>query len=519
MELVKRNLHQMCRKSEAVSQVTFDEDFNVPDAKPDVGRMIQKKGEVEISDVQVSEGKARVFGSLVFHLLYVADDGSRRIHSLKGELPIDETINLDGLLGGDKVCLKWDLEDLTIHRINSRKLNIRSVVTFDTSIEELRDTPVPVGLRDGEGISMKKKELRVLELGVQKKDTLRIKETVTLASNKPNIHEILWKDMEVRGLELRPEENKINAKGELFLFCLYAGDDGEQPLQWVEQAIPFHGEVECSGCTAEMIPNIEASMIQANIEVQPDADGEERTFQADAVLELDMKLYQEETLSLLQDVYTPKMDCVPVNQEEVLENLLIRNYSKCRVGDRISVSGPQNRILQLCHSDGKIKLDEVKLVENGIQVQGIVELRILYIVSDDDMPFYAAEAAIPFTHVIEAEGIDKNCRYYLRTDLEQLSATMLDSNEIEAKAVINLNAIVLNQQKESVMQYVQENPLDREKIQNMPGIVCYMVQSGDTLWDIAKKFYTTTDEIRELNNLKGDEIRPMQSLLLVKSIE
>ena len=27
MELVKRNLHQMCRKSEAVSQVTFDEDL------------------------------------------------------------------------------------------------------------------------------------------------------------------------------------------------------------------------------------------------------------------------------------------------------------------------------------------------------------------------------------------------------------------------------------------------------------------------------------------------------------
>ena len=257
--------------------------------------------------------------------------------------------------------------------------------------------------------------------------------------------------------------------------------------------------------------------------VEANAKKEEEAFriclQKIARLELDMKLYQEETLSLLQDVYTPKMDCVPVNQEEVLENLLIRNYSKCRVGDRISVSGPQNRILQLCHSDGKIKLDEVKLVENGIQVQGIVELRILYIVSDDDMPFYAAEAAIPFTHVIEAEGIDKNCRYYLRTDLEQLSATMLDSNEIEVKAVINLNAIVLNQQKESVMQYVQENPLDREKIQNMPGIVCYMVQSGDTLWDIAKKFYTTADEIRELNNLKGDEIRPMQSLLLVKSIE
>ena len=40
----KKNLHMLRQKSEAVNQVTFDEDYNVPDAKPDVGRMIQKKG-------------------------------------------------------------------------------------------------------------------------------------------------------------------------------------------------------------------------------------------------------------------------------------------------------------------------------------------------------------------------------------------------------------------------------------------------------------------------------------------
>ena len=44
MDFVKKILHQISRKSEAVSQITFDEDYNVPDARPDVGRMIQKKG-------------------------------------------------------------------------------------------------------------------------------------------------------------------------------------------------------------------------------------------------------------------------------------------------------------------------------------------------------------------------------------------------------------------------------------------------------------------------------------------
>ena len=51
----------------------------MPDARPDVGRMIQKKGEVTIGDVQISEGKARVFGGLTFHLLYVSDGERRRI--------------------------------------------------------------------------------------------------------------------------------------------------------------------------------------------------------------------------------------------------------------------------------------------------------------------------------------------------------------------------------------------------------------------------------------------------------
>ena len=68
MELRKKELHMLRKKSEAQNQITFDEDFNVPDHKADIGQMIQKKGEVEIDQVQVSEGKAVIQGQLVFRL-------------------------------------------------------------------------------------------------------------------------------------------------------------------------------------------------------------------------------------------------------------------------------------------------------------------------------------------------------------------------------------------------------------------------------------------------------------------
>ena len=44
----------------------------------------------------------------------------------------------------------------------------------------------------------------------------------------------------------------------------------------------------------------------------------------------------------------------------------------------------------------------------------------------------------------------------------------------------------------------------------------YIVKAGDTLWDIAKKFYTTVDEISGVNSLTEKEVKPGQSLILVR---
>ena len=70
MELITKKMQMLERKCEAVNQITFDEDFNVPDVKPDIGRMIQKKGEIQIEDIQISQGKAFLSGALMVSLLY-----------------------------------------------------------------------------------------------------------------------------------------------------------------------------------------------------------------------------------------------------------------------------------------------------------------------------------------------------------------------------------------------------------------------------------------------------------------
>ena len=46
-----------------------------------------------------------------------------------------------------------------------------------------------------------------------------------------------------------------------------------------------------------------------------------------------------------------------------------------------------------------------------------------------------------------------------------------------------------------------------------------MVKQGDTLLDIAKKFYTTMEEIISMNDLEDDQVSSGQPLILVKKVE
>ena len=149
LELKKESVQMLRVKSKATSQVTFDVDYNVPDAKPDVGRMVQSKADVSMDEVRLSEGKAFLKGSLNVDLLYVGEQEGR-VYSLSAKLPMDETMNLEGIEGGDKLCLSWEIEDLSIHVIHSRKLNIKAIVTFFASVDELAGLQIPVSLEEAD---------------------------------------------------------------------------------------------------------------------------------------------------------------------------------------------------------------------------------------------------------------------------------------------------------------------------------------------------------------------------------
>ena len=82
-------------------------------------------------------------------------------------------------------------------------------------------------------------------ISVQKKETYRIGEELEISGNKPNLGEIIWREVELRGADCRPLDGALAVRGELSVFVMYQGDGDHVPVQWEEFSVPFSGQVEC----------------------------------------------------------------------------------------------------------------------------------------------------------------------------------------------------------------------------------------------------------------------------------
>lgn len=286
-------------------------------------------------------------------------------------------------------------------------------------------------------------------------------------------------------------------QAEAALFVIYEAGQEQLPMQWMEKTISFTGELPLVGCRHEMIPSVEPVLIKKEISIHPDEDGENRIFHVEAVVELDMKLYLEEKVHLLCDAYSTTKEVDTSYKTAHLETLQMKNKAKCRITEKIPLHSTDT-MLQICHSEGTVSIDRTEIVSEGIRVEGAVYVTVLYLAANDERPMQAAAGVIPLSHVIEAGGITPGSCFTISPMLEQITTMIAPGGQGEVRAVISLDTFVLSEHEISVLDQVN---FTGETIDpnDFPGMIGYIVQPGDNLWSIAKKYRMSIERIREVN--------------------
>ncbi|MFQ9209294.1 MAG: DUF3794 domain-containing protein [Clostridium fessum] len=308
IELIKKEIHMNRQRGTAVSQLTLDDDFIVPDALDDAVQILLSDGEVQIENSRIQGEKVLIRGKLVFRVLYRRESGG--LQAMGGEIPFEETVNVPELSERDYTQIVWNIEDLNITMIHSRKLSAKAVLTLTVRAESRVDAQAAADVEtDDVGLQVLKRSVPAATLAVRRKDIYRVREEVSVSANKLNIETILWQEMRLRDVSVRPLDGKLHLDGELSVFLIYSGEGEHTPVQWLEESIPFSGEVELGGGGGDD-PGGRGPDSSCRGGQKPDSDGEMREMEVEAVLELDIRLYKEESVELLSDLYSTGCEVV-----------------------------------------------------------------------------------------------------------------------------------------------------------------------------------------------------------------
>lgn len=518
MELLKREIQTSVVKMVKHVQVTIDKDMNVPDSRPDMEKLIQSKGEIQLEEVEVMNDRIRVKGGLHYKGLYHTAEAGPLLSSLSGTFDLEEYINADGIAPRDTVKVTAELDDLNVVMIHSRKLGIRALITLRAVVGEIQSVEGAVGIK-GEGAEQLFEETNLTQLKFHKKDTCRIKGEMTLAASKPNIRELIWDETVLRNPEIRMLQGKVQVRGDLSIFFLYTGEEEHVPVQHMEWEMPFVTEVDCPECMDGMVGHVHVSPGFCQLDVKPDEDGEERILAMETILNLDMKGFAEERVTFLSDIYSTEKELLPVYSPFKYENLIIKNNAKTKVQRRISLKEMKGKILQMIHVDGSVKVDEIEWREDGVFVEGVVLADLLLITDEDRTPLWGTTQILPFSYLVETRNGKDVGSYDLEASLEQVHGIMLDGDEIELKAVVGIDVIAFSAKNGEVITEMKEEPMEYEKMKKIPGIAVYIAEREEPVWNVAKKYLSSVSSIRQMNQLDSDNLKCGQKILVIKKVK
>ena len=179
MELIRKPIHYTQAGKNIFHQFYHDEDYNVPEQREDVGRIICGSAGLRSSDIRPVENGIRITGTLDFHILYMTSSGDPKPAALEGKIPFEETVYTE-TDGNETFYLCNARVEFTPVLINGRKLMLKFMAEMELGREWIRDAELTENVESDVPLCRKMRKMTLLKLMVSKKDTYRIREEVAL---------------------------------------------------------------------------------------------------------------------------------------------------------------------------------------------------------------------------------------------------------------------------------------------------------------------------------------------------
>ncbi|WP_122640874.1 DUF3794 and LysM peptidoglycan-binding domain-containing protein [Romboutsia sp. Marseille-P6047] len=512
MELIKDVIKIDNRMDFGKFQTFIELEAVVPDKKSDVYDIVKTEGYIALKKIEIADGKVVCRGSFNYNVIYIADD-KNTISNVDGKIDINEVIDKDNVTQDMEYMLYPEIEHVDCTIMNERKIRIGALINIKGSLFEKKRLDIVKDVSQVEGIQKSRKEVSYQDIvGIEKSESV-IRDTITI--NTEEVQSIISVNPYVRIKESRVSDNKVIIGGVLDINPLACTYDGEL-VELDKVDIDFTQFIEVPGVCDGMNEETLLSINDFNYIFKQNGDSNTGILEIDCTISSKVKVTDEVAREVLQDAYSPQKVLKFDHRLIELNKVLASDTESFVVRDTIKNDNEDIQIKDIVSVCPSISIENAYMEDGKSIIQGIIKMDILYVPVEGLKIVYKISEEIPFEHDVEVDGLSDTSSVFNTVCIEKVEVD-LNRDQIDVSVKVNRFIEVIDKKSESFI--IKGEDCGDYDLSKAPSIIVYICKEGDSLWNIAKKYNTTEEEISELNDLKDDDIlKPGKCLILEKKV-
>lgn len=519
LELVRDTLKFDQIVGEGQSQTLLDRDVIVPDVKPDIARILSMEGKINITGKNVEQDRIAVEGAVNFSILYSANDEPQPIYSMSHTDNFSQYINIAGAMPGMEAQVRGDFEHIDFNTINGRKFNLQCVVNLKGKVRDR--IPVDVA-KDAVGISdvqLLKDNVTLDEVIGESTDQAIVRGTIQIPEGYPAAGEILKYRAMIHKKDVSIEDGRVVITGSVLVPVLLSArsDEDKVDLYRLDDDLVFTHTMEMPGVMPDMACSVDYNVDDVYAEISEDDNNEMRHIDIEVVVGLKAKVTQKVEFPVVIDLYAPSKRIEAEKLDVAMDLYFGRNTSQAVIKESLNLPGDYPGMDKIYDMVCKPSVTECKIVEDKVVVEGVLGFDLIYLVKDERKLVHSFSDELPFKATVPMPGCRIDMKPDVYVDIENIDINIIKKNEIEVKATLGCLAEVYEKVKKSFI--VKADEKEEEVPIHKASITIYMVQPKDTLWKIAKRYFTTVENIMEVNDIPDSEnLQPGMKLIIPKKL-
>ena len=509
IELIREAFKVEELKGNEEIQVLVETELYLTSGKPDIENLLWIKGKVDILNTRIIEDKLLVNGITKFNVVYQGGEEEDNIYTVDTTKDFKEEILIEGINEGMSAGVKSNIEFIE-SELGESKVNLRAVINLQAIVEEVKTVEIIKEINGKAELQTLTQRVGYKEVYGSESSYIEVMDTIKVDMDKPNIEKVLKFSVIPKEIESMVVEDRIILSGDATVNMIYYG---EGQISSLKEIIPFNHFIEIPGAMREGKKHVELEVIEGLYEVMEDELGELKIVEIDIKILATGKAYEEKFKELIVDAYSTKENIL-LERESIS---LVENIEEFWNKELVTIEIENIDTKEIYDIEATANIMDKTFSDDEVIIEGIISLGVYYLDRISDEPqFYSGE--FPYKSNIKVGLLEDNVRLELEHKLDYINYDLRKDGICVLCNVDHHLSINKERTVYGIKEIIETGEIINKK--DKPSIIIYIVQKGDILWDIAKRYNTTMEEILLSNKiLNADDIKVGDKIIIEKRID